>query len=124
VSFGVPILDTLPEKGSAYPSTDDYAVYSSLFSSGGQTYFLEDDGQGKMRVMRREGTQKIAVFTVGTIDYVTGDVSLNSLRIDSIDGDSFRIYARPSDADVTSTKNTIFTLEPSEVRVTVEQVRV
>ena len=47
-----------------------------------------------------------------------------NLNVDSYDGNEIKIYAKPRDNDITVGKNTILTIEPSEIKITVESVRV
>ena len=125
IDFGVPIEDELAPISSlaSYDSAVEMPVYSSTFVSDGIEVRIHDDGEGRLRLVQATADGWTVVKTVGTIDYAAGAVSLVDLTIDSYDGDAIRLYAEPKSGDFSSTRNTILTLEPSEVSVAVEPVR-
>ncbi len=61
---------------------------------------------------------------VGTVNYDTGLIKLINFTVNSYQGNEIKIYARPRDSDVSVNKNTILTIEPTEIKVKIEAVRV
>lgn len=66
-------------------------------------------------------TPKVAV---GTIDYETGKVALQSVTIDNFIGSAIKLIARPKTNDIYSTRNTILTLDMNETIVNVAGILV
>lgn len=124
IKFSTALVNNLPAQASKYPIDDTSAVRSSRFRLNGDTVFLQDDGNGKIRVVRSEGVFNVAVMDVGTVDYETGKISLNNFKLSSYEGSALRIYVKPRDKDITSPKNTILTLKPADINLTIEPIRV
>lgn len=123
VDFGVPLIDNVPEKENRHKATDVNAVTSSIFFVNGIQCVLEDDGSGKIRLMRTDVDFNQKIFDVGTVNYSTGVVTISELTIDSFAGNALKIYGTPNDLDVRSSRNTILTIEGDEIVVNVEQLR-
>ena len=75
-------------------------------------HFLDDDGEGNLRVYYLSGTTRIYTSsTFGTVDYTNGKVTLTSANITSIsnvDGATstlIRIFAIPNSNDVVPVRN-------------------
>jgi hypothetical protein len=98
-------------------------VTSSTFIFNGATCIMEDDGAGKIRIVKNVGNYHYSVKTVGTVDYTTGKIVLNNFNISSYDGSSLRIYVRPSEKDIIGSTNVITGIESGEINVTVEAIR-
>ena len=124
VNFGFPLVDNIPEKEDIHKDIDVHAVYSSPFTFNGQNCIFEDNGSGIMRIMQTDGTTNRKIINIGTVDYATGVVRINNFKPSAIEGNSIKIYCVPNDADVSVVRNTILTVEPSEVNVKLEQVRI
>jgi len=124
VDFGIALLDTVPDKTTSYPTSDIRTVYSSTFRSGGSDVILEDDGNGIIRTVQQEGTDFKRVKDVGTVNYSTGLIKLVNFQLDSYDGSNLKIYVVPKDKDIVSEKNTIMTIEPAGIAITVESLRI
>jgi len=124
ISFNVALTDDLPLLSDSHPSTDRHTVSSSLFKYNGIDVSIEDDGQGSLRIVQPIGDIHKKIRDVGTVDYATGLIKLINFSVDSYQGNEIKIYARPKDSDITVAKNTILTIEPTEVKVKVEAVRV
>lgn len=123
VDLGVPLLSTVPRLGDSYPITEIRTIRSSPFVYNGDRVSLEDDGDGTVRIVKLVGATNTRVVDVGTVDYDAGIVRLTGFKPDAYDGSSLRIYAETRDHDFSSRRNTVLTLEPSEVVVTVRPVR-
>jgi hypothetical protein len=89
-------------------------------------HFLDDDGNGNVRLYRLENAIKIFVnSTQGTINYTTGEVVLNELYMTSlsnIDGAStttFRITTQPASKDIIAVRNQLLEFNMSKTIVNV-----
>lgn len=123
LNFGVPIIDTIPEKEDLHRSTDVHALVSSLFIFNSEQVLLEDDGSGNIRVMKTDGFINEKIKNVGKIDYNTGQVEINGLVVDSFQGSSIKLYVTPVDPDVVASQNSILTIEDDEIIIDLEEVR-
>ena len=125
IRFGVPLYLRGPELGLVHPENDTHAVTSSTFVSPGLgTVLLEDDGIGKVRLVRSDGRgNHIKVKDVGTVDYEKGIISLIDFMVESYTGTELRIYGVPDTDDITVSGNNILELGTDEVNITVRTVR-
>lgn len=123
LNFGVPIIDTIPEKEDLHRSTDVHALVSSLFIFNSEQVLLEDDGSGNIRIMKTDGFINEKIKNVGKIDYNTGQVEINGLVVDSFQGSSIKLFVTPVDPDVVASQNSILTIEDDEIIIDLEEVR-
>lgn len=100
------------------------SIYSSPFTFGGTLCTLEDDGHGIIRIVKAIGDTHFIVSNAGTVDYKKGLIKLINFNISSYEGAALKVYVKGSDKDISSNKNTILTLEPSEIVIKVEAIRV
>jgi hypothetical protein len=123
IDFKLPLLDTVPPKSSLYPSRDVKTVWSSLFRFAGGTCYIEDDGDGRLRVVRQVGNNKNTLLDVGSVNYDTGLVKLTNFNPESYDGNFLKIYVIPRDKDIWSPQNNIMMIENDEIILDVEALR-
>ena len=103
---------------------------STGFTVDGDTneMFLDDDGSGNIRRYYFDGGVRVYVNnTQGTVNYTTGQVTLNSLNITSISnirGSSssvIEITVIPNSNDIVPVRNTIVEIDIANSTVTVEK---
>jgi len=90
------------------------------------TYYLEDDGSGLVTAYYISGTSKVYLTTgsVGTIDYLTGDVVLTKINIgtvgdvDGADSTYIRLTVQPASNDVVPVRNQILEIDLINLSVT------
>lgn len=123
IDFGLALTDNLPEQTITYKASDLKTIYSSLFRYNGENCVIEDDGSGNIRIVKFMESKRVKMFNIGTVDYEKGVVTLVGFKPDSYDGASLKIYAVPKDKDIHSTKNVILSVEPAEIVVNVEALR-
>ena len=123
LKYNCSLMNNVPAKKDVYPAGDVDTFVSSSFRYGGQNCVFEDDGNGKVRLVRTDGLTNYKIADVGTIDYDTGVVLLNNITVDTFIGDAIKFYVRPRDPDVQTQNNTILDIERSAVVVSVEQLR-
>jgi hypothetical protein len=123
IDFGVPLYNKLGHAHSFHPFRTDRAVSSSNFYYNSELATLEDDGFGKVRILRLKGDAYEKIIDIGTVDYDSGLVKIQNIDFDSYQGSSFKVYAKPRDPDVVVKKNNNFTIEDDEILITMEQIR-
>jgi len=123
INFGVPIVDTIPEKEDLHRATDVHALVSSLFIFNSEQVLLEDDGSGNVRIMKTDGFINEKIKNVGKIDYNTGQIEIDGLVVDSFQGSSIKLFVTPVDPDVVASQNSILTIEDDEIIIDLEEVR-
>ena len=81
-------------------------------------YFLDDDGQGNVRLYRTAaGVRTYANTTQGTIDYTNGSITINSLHVTSVgnvDGATstdIRCTVTPNSVDIAPVRNQIIEID-------------
>lgn len=117
------------------PHTGHNADMGGILSSSGfkidgnnNEMFLDDDGSGNIRRYYFDGGVRVyANNTQGTVDYTTGQVTLNSLNITSISNirgassSVVEITVTPSSNDVVPVRNAIVEIDIANSTVTVEK---
>lgn len=124
LNFGVAIRQDIPPKAKQHHREYISAVKSSYFTYRGELVALEDDGEGKLRIVKETSDNHNAIVDVGTVDYETGEIKLKDFKIDSYVGSSIKIFIRPEDGDVVASLNNILTIEPDEINITLEELRI
>jgi len=123
LKFNMALRNEIPYHGDVHRAVDVHTITSSLFTYNGEQCTVEDSGDGTLAIMKTTGNFGVKIVDVGTVDYDTGVVKLINFNISGYQGDSLKIYAIPRDKDISSTKNTILTLEPSNLIVSIEAIR-
>jgi hypothetical protein len=124
ILFNVALTNDLPQLTDSHPSSDRHTISSSLFNYNGIDVSIEDNGEGVLRLVQPIGDMHKKIRDVGTVNYDTGLIKLINFTVNSYQGNEIKIYARPRDSDVSVNKNTILTIEPTEIKVKIEAVRV
>ena len=88
-------------------------------------HFLDDDGEGNVRVYYLSGTTRIYTSaTFGTVNYTTGEIVLTSANITSIsnvDGAAstrIRVFAIPNSNDIAPVRNQVLEIDTSNSTIT------
>ena len=111
--------------GIAYP--DDRVFTSSTFSYVDaddvvwSQAALEDDALGNILVYVFQNNKKVIVNpNIGSINYDTGKVTLNGLKAAEYIT-NISLYLMPKNKDIVSSKNMILLIEPSDIKITVQE---
>lgn len=123
IDFGVPFNDDISTIEQTHVATDLNVITSSPFKYQGLDCVLEDDGEGTLRIMKIGDGNHTYLRDIGTVDYDRGCIQLQSFSPQSHDGNYISIKARPLDKDVASARNTILSIDDTDITVTVEQLR-
>ncbi len=115
---------------SGHKSSIGGVITSSGFKVDGDTtniYYLDDDGQGNIRRYYFVGTVRTyANNTQGTVDYSTGQITINSLNVSSIEnirGASstiVEITVEPASNDIVPVRDQILNIDTANSTITVE----
>ena len=88
-------------------------------------HFLDDDGDGNIRVYYLSGTTRIYTSSsYGTIDYTTGEIILTSAHLTSIsnvDGAAstrVRIFVKPDSNDIVPVRNQVLSIDTTNSLIT------
>jgi hypothetical protein len=123
MDFAMALRNDIPEKEKIHDKDDVATLWSTVFQFSGEQCVFEDDGSGLIRIMKIKNTKYEKILDIGTIDYDTGKVVITDVIIDSYYGSAIKIYVAPRDADVQVEQNTILTIEPDEINIEVEELR-
>lgn len=96
------------------------AIKSSIFTVGGETGYIIDDGKGILNLIKNVNDS----FTylkkaVGTVDYSTGKVVLNKMNITAFNGDGIEVSVRPKNTDIYTPKSRIISIRDSDILLNV-----
>ena len=118
------MVNDLPELPDQHSSFDRHTISSSLFKYNGIECIIEDNGSGILKIVQPTANLHKKIIDIGTVNYDTGTINLINFNIDSYEGNELKIYAKSKDSDITVGKNTILLIEPSEIKLIIETVRV
>jgi len=114
---------------SGHNATAGGVLETSSFKVSGDItndYFLDDDGQGNVRLYRTAaGVRTYSNTTQGTIDYTNGTITINSLHVTSVgnvDGATstdIRCTVTPNSVDIAPVRNQIIEIDEVNTNVTV-----
>ena len=114
-TYNIPFNQKLfhPHAGHAY------AISSSKFTFNNLDSYLDDDGNGNVRIyyLNAAGERIVSVANAGTVNYTTGLVKLDAFLPTAYTGSSMSIYAEPNDKDITAVRNQILLIANAKVTV-------
>jgi hypothetical protein len=97
-------------------------LYSTNFVFEGEISSFVDDGSGNVKI-KKTSDQTTTATTIGSINYTSGFVQINSFQPDSFDGNAITIYVKPVERDISCKTNTILKILPENLKLKVVQVR-
>lgn len=101
------------------------AIYSTSFTYGGQSVFLQDNGTGNLNIVRRNSTGNLIIVqrNVGTVDYTTGDVVLTYITIQDYPATGIQIYANTVGKKITAPRDRILQIRSRDIQTSITGVR-
>lgn len=98
-------------------------ITSSVFSIDGTPVTLIDNGNGAIHAVTAN-TSTIDIFkrNIAFVDYVSGKIRFNNLKVSDFVGNAIKIIANTATKDIKGPKDRIIALRDSDVRVTVNTV--
>lgn len=126
-SYSIDFLNELKED-SVLLSTSKVNVYEPAIESTPFTYngdaaarFI-DAGNGVLAIVRGDTSFTTLLNVAGSINYKTGAVTINPIAISEATG-TFKLFSRPLNKDVMSTRDTILQLNSNDIEIIVNQGR-
>ena len=94
-----------------------YAISSTSFTFQSQTSYLDDDGNGNVRIyyLGDNNVRQYLSSVAGTVNYATGLVTLNNVNITS--SSDIEVTAQPAINDLTSVRNNIILISGTSISV-------
>ena len=95
-----------------------YAISSSKFTYNGEANsYFDDDGNGNLRVYTptSTGTRTYINLNVGSVNYLTGVVTINDLLITAYEGNAIAVTADPDKADVDGLRNQLLLIKDATI---------
>lgn len=123
INFGFALADTIDMAPIALSVNDVCCVTSTEFNYQGILVSLRDDGTGNIRLVTKRDQSFITLRNVGTVDYSTGVIRLNSFMIDSYNGDAINVYVVPEDLDIQLNNRNIGLFDSNQINISVEAMR-
>ena len=126
-SFSIDFNNALESETGLKTATNEahygHTITSTTFQYAGTTCVLVDDTLGNIFIAAEQGNTITIVKKVGTVDYVTGKLSVSLFNISDYTGNYIEIKARPLSKNISTVKNTILAIDMADVEVTVSGVK-
>jgi hypothetical protein len=124
IDFKMPLTAEVPLLADEHPIIDIHAITSTPFTYAGiSNCTLEDNGDGKVRIVTPVGSNHKTIIEIGTVNYDTGVVSLNNFIISQYVGTSLKVYGIPRNKDISSSQNVILNIVEPDISINIEQIR-
>lgn len=108
----------------ACPIDYESAITSTTFDYQALCAYFRDDGIGNIQIVSdNANTTTVINPSVGTVNYDTGEVKLNSIAVDSYVGTGIKIIATMKSLDITSPKNRVFLIRDEDVAVILNEIK-
>lgn len=118
ISFNNKIKTNSVNSNGFVISQDPTITYTS-----GDTFFLDDDGLGVIRIIKfQSGTKIVVKNNAGTVNYETGSIIIESILPSSLVETTLNIEAEPFESDVLAKREDIILLNPENFTVTAEDL--
>ena len=100
-----------------------YAIRSSKFTFNSRDSYLDDDGNGKVRIyyLDSAGNRVVSDSDAGTVNYTTGLVKLDAFLPTAYEGSSVSVFATPHDKDVVAIRNQILLIANAKTTIVNDQ---
>jgi hypothetical protein len=93
-------------------------------NNGTTVYYIDDDGVGNLRLFYYNPLDYTKVFvnsTIGTVNYTTGELKVNSLFVSGLSGSDFEFIIKTQSNDIISKHNQIVNIDPAYLKINVVQ---
>lgn len=102
------------------PNLHKPAIRTSSFTYDNKTAYIQDNGRGTLQIL----TNTVTGFTIlneniGTVNYVTGRVSISGLNVSAFSGNAIKIYGRLEGQDIVGPKDRVLSIRDIDVEVNV-----
>jgi hypothetical protein len=118
-------LKRMPFSNRVHVYEDEHTIRTTPFVYNGASCTIEDDGNGKLRVVQVSGTSHLVVEEdIGTVDYTSGVVTIRNLQVTSYEGTKIKVYALPLRKDIAASKNQVLRINNIDVGVNILAERI
>jgi hypothetical protein len=125
IDFGLEFRNDIGKCSGGAADPDRLSVIkSSTFIINELDAFLEDDGEGIIRIMVIRDDRSTFFKDIGTVDYEKGIINLVNFAPQRLPDKEIDIYARTFERDITSQRKTILSIREKDISVKVQQVRI
>jgi hypothetical protein len=105
-------------RGNSNVADYDAAIRSTSFEYKGICVYFRDNGTGNIQIVTDDANNfAIIEQNIGIVNYLSGEVKLSNISIDSYSGTAIKVIANLKNADVVSPKNRVFLLKDTDVSV-------
>ena len=123
-TFDIPLYDLLPVSSSTHKYAEEVTISSSTFiNEFGDICSIEDDGNGKLRMMSANDGEHVSIKEIGSVDYASGIINLTNFKVVNLLGNEIKIYGKPKSKDIFSTTNSILNIKEEDIDISVEQIK-
>jgi hypothetical protein len=123
VNFNMPLYTAISSLPASHFASEDHVITSSPFVYQNQPCSLEDDGNENINIIVAKDNYHSFVKKIGTVNYDSGFVQINNLKVSEITGNAIKIYAKPRNKDIFSQRNVILSILPEDITLTVPAIR-
>lgn len=100
------------------------AIKSSTFTIGNSRGFIQDDGKGKLHIIKATSTSFVYLQrNIGTVNYNSGRAIIRNLKVDGYTGSGIKIMAKTDASDIKTPKERIITIRDADINISVKGVR-
>lgn len=121
-TFGQPLQSDLPPQDIVHPASQLSVVSSNQFLLNGMVVVIEDDSDGNINLMQVIQNTHNKIQTIGSVDYTQGACQIKNLKPDT--SNIIKIYGIPQDNDIFVKQNVILKIQPQDVNITVDAVKI
>lgn len=110
--FGIDLNNAIENLGPG-------SVTSTVFNNKGASTFIQDDGNGVLQLYKitSTGSNELALSNIGSVDYSTGRIDIDTIEYTSFSGSYVTIKARPRDLNITPVREQILLIDRADVTV-------
>jgi len=107
-----------------YSKRYEPAVYTSRFTYVDRAVYIQDDSLGNLDIVY-EASDGIVPYVrkIGTVNYTTGEVKINSLTVTDFGGNAIKVYGKFVNKDIAPAKDRILSILPEDISITVTGTR-
>ena len=122
-AFSEELIKPYPYVDAQGPDDFKPALSSTKFTIDDKVVQLQDDGKGTVQAIIANDSQR-AIFknSIGTINYLTGEVVLRDLIIRSYEGNAIQVSVKTKNRDFTSPKDRIFKIRTTDTVINTRPV--
>ena len=122
-SFESQLVQPYPFDVSLGFDTYKPAISSTKFTVEGTLVSAQDDGNGNIMLVTAEvDTESVFKSSVGTVNYITGEVKLSNLTIESFQNNAIKFTANTVNKDIRPPKDRILVIRGEDVTVTAQPI--